>query len=97
VAAGADDPPHDDDSNKALKRPAACPAATAPKMKKPAAAFMVNAYKYKYHGDQKWGIKFRGKEFLTVRDSVQQRIVILQVSFMCFHCGWVAFCLNFVR
>lgn len=71
---GEDDDPGDhEDREKAMKRPSA--SASTQKMKKPAAAPV--AYKYKYHQKSMWGVKFHGKEYCTVRDSVQQNMDIV--------------------
>lgn len=73
-------------ASQPMKRPSAA-------MKKPAAAglpaFQTTAYKYKYHDKEKWGIKFRGKEFCTVQGSVKNIDFELLLSFVGFH--WLGF------
>ena len=48
--------------SSALKRP----AARTPPLKKPAAAGPVKAYKYMYYKEGKYGIKYNGREVMTV-------------------------------
>jgi ribonuclease E len=72
VEAAAEPEERPSKSSKRLKRPAAAKEAT--KKRPSAASLPLKAYKYCYYADGKYGIKFQGREILTVRGQVERPI-----------------------